>query len=1216
MIQATTADAYKLFHQGTICFSQIEQNGFRVDVDYINFAIKEVSANIRTLSNELKTDPVYEIWRKRFGQKMTLGSSQQLAEVIFTIMGYPSAGETETGKLKADESAFSFVDLPFIKSYFRIKKLEKILSTYLKDYQREQVNGYIHCFFNLTSGGGEEDKGGAKSGRSCIAKGTLIEVVRDVYKHPKGIPIEKVKVGDLVYCYDDNLKLTIRKVLWAGKTGTKKVIRVYWTAKGKKEYLDLTPEHKIRLVNGEYIRADQLEGRDFRTEEQRSRKHGKIRALAMARIEDRVWVTGQKLDFLDHRFVYETLIGPLKQEDVVHHKDHNHLNNIPSNLKKMSREYHFRYHQPDTLIEEARQKGTKIAVEMHRKGEIEYKYGEDNPNWLNISKFGFLRMLCQASGRPTYMPHDFNTMRGKAEHLEIDIKRVARRFDRDGKYISKGRLTRLAMEGREIARQSLGVNFYKLKELYQERGLSLQRKWGNQCGPFIPNNHKITKIENINKIVDVYDLEVEEFHNFIANEICVHNSCSNPNLQNIPVRNKEIAQYARRCFIPRDDHHLVEIDFSGIEVRIGISLHKDPMMIKYVTDPNSDMHRDMAEQIYKLDRSEITKDIRYVAKNQFVFPEFYGSYYIQCAKHLWDSIDLLKLKTVSGIPLKKHLRKKGIKELGKLDPKEKPIKGTFEHHLKEVEQDFWGNRFKIYAQWKKDYYNEYLEKGYFDYPTGFRVKGIYNRKEVSNFGTQGCLAGSSKVLTSNGLIPIRELVGKSTQIWTGFKWADAVGLDRGKCQRATIKLDSGLIIRCDTRHKLKNEMDEWIDFKDLKIGDGVALPNIGEPLQPSKEVNWWFVFGFMMGDGCFRCTIKNPNNIRKSLTIHGGKTKYKDLQSIREFLIEQGYGESGYRSVRWIVTPENESREEKYTVGIENKLFSAFLESQGFDYNWKYDTKRIPKSVWTATKQQQRDFMEGLWKSDGCRGKTQEKNLHMGNRELLKEVQILISGLGYDSQLTRTNDGHLLRVRWKHPRSVSHRKYPVTAIRRFVKGINWKNYDIPNEAIVDRKNFASGKDVNQYTAERMIQKNSSEALIYRYDKIQSIKILDREEITYTMSVDDSLHQFVADGVIHKNSAFHCLLWSVIQTQKWLTKKRMRSKLVCQVHDSMIGDVHKDELQTYIEKVVSITTKHLPKIWDWIIVPLAVEVEVGKENWWEKEPWEKVNGIWGPKSKEK
>jgi hypothetical protein len=53
--------------------------------------------------------------------------------------------------------------------------------------------------------------------RSCIAKGTYIDIVRDVSKYPKGILIENVKAGDLIYFLNDKLIPTISKVLWAGK---------------------------------------------------------------------------------------------------------------------------------------------------------------------------------------------------------------------------------------------------------------------------------------------------------------------------------------------------------------------------------------------------------------------------------------------------------------------------------------------------------------------------------------------------------------------------------------------------------------------------------------------------------------------------------------------------------------------------------------------------------------------------------------------------------------------------------------------------------------------------------------------------------------------------------------------------------------------------------------------------------------------------------------
>lgn len=44
---------------------------------------------------------------------------------------------------------------------------------------------------------------------------------------------------------------------------------------------------------------------------------------------------------------------------------------------------------------------------------------------------------------------------------------------------------------------------------------------------------KVILVEPAGKY-DVYDIEVEDIHNFIANEICVHNSSANPNVQQIP----------------------------------------------------------------------------------------------------------------------------------------------------------------------------------------------------------------------------------------------------------------------------------------------------------------------------------------------------------------------------------------------------------------------------------------------------------------------------------------------------------------------------------------------------------------------------------------------------------------------------------------------------------------------------------------------------------
>ena len=77
----------------------------------------------------------------------------------------------------------------------------------------------------------------------------------------------------------------------------------------------------------------------------------------------------------------------------------------------------------------------------------------------------------------------------------------------------------------------------------------------------------------------VYDIEVEEFHNFIANNICVHNS-SDPNMQNIPSKNKEI----RKMFRAAPGKYLVGADYSQQEPFLTASIAKDETLIQAIKE--------------------------------------------------------------------------------------------------------------------------------------------------------------------------------------------------------------------------------------------------------------------------------------------------------------------------------------------------------------------------------------------------------------------------------------------------------------------------------------------------------------------------------------------------------------------------------------------------------------------------------------------------------
>lgn len=213
------------------------------------------------------------------------------------------------------------------------------------------------------------------------------------------------------------------------------------------------------------------------------------------------------------------------------------------------------------------------------------------------------------------------------------------------------------------------------------------------------------------------------------------------NFQNQNVRNKWAAKIIRRAFIPRKPNHCIsEKDYSGVEVKVSACNHKDKNMLAYIRDPTKDMHRDQAMECFLLDAVEVSKDIRYCGKNMFVFPQFYGDYFKNCATSLWNAVPGMNLMTVSGIPLLEHLRSKGIKRYAQ-----------FEKHIERVESRFWNVYFADYRDWKEDFYGRYLKRGWFDVLTGFRCSGPMRKNEVLNYPIQGpafhCLLWS--VIQSN-----------------------------------------------------------------------------------------------------------------------------------------------------------------------------------------------------------------------------------------------------------------------------------------------------------------------------------------------------------------------------------------------------------------------------------------------------------------------------------
>lgn len=175
-----------------------------------------------------------------------------------------------------------------------------------------------------------------------------------------------------------------------------------------------------------------------------------------------------------------------------------------------------------------------------------------------------------------------------------------------------------------------------------------------------------------------------------------------------------------------------------MEVMIGACYHKDPVMMKYLKDKNSDMHADMAKQIFMLDeldrKNSAHNRLRQAAKNGFVFPQFYGDYHANNAASLCEWVKLPQeqwksgqgIELPDGTPLSDHLRENGIKSFNK-----------FIDHMQEIEDHFWGKRFRVYKDWRDAQVEKYRKKGYLKMLTGFTCSGEMRRNEIVNYPIQG-----------------------------------------------------------------------------------------------------------------------------------------------------------------------------------------------------------------------------------------------------------------------------------------------------------------------------------------------------------------------------------------------------------------------------------------------------------------------------------------------
>lgn len=463
--------------------------------------------------------------------------------------------KTEKGKYQTDKTAIGKLQqglpgehrLQKVLTYFlEYKRHLKIISTYtgtnkkgIMSKVREVSPGHYRIFpsYRQTTGTGR---------LSCIAEGQKVQV-------PSGeVPIEDIKVGDLVYCYDKDKQLTLRPVTSVADNGFQECVRVKWQSSGDGRVGELicTPDHRILHKYKNWIRADKLKRYD-------KVQHMRREVLSSGR--QRIYSTNRGMELEESILKREYFKAPSNLH--IHHIDENKSNNSIDNLALVTNSGHIRIH----------------AVNRNR-------LLHDKKRKTNNSRFSVLKALAAAGGRPTLVSGDFVSFKRLCVARNISIAAVAQRYSGNKIYLGRGAVFRAA-QGRPVhdAARSLGIGIVKYKKLCWKYGITY--------------NHAILSVTSVG-VRRVYDLSVEEAENFIASEICVHN-CSNPNLQNLK-RDSEVKKF----FIPDTDGEVFDdADYSQIELRTAAHLSQDPTLCASYR-AGDDVHLLTASRLFN---REITK---------------------------------------------------------------------------------------------------------------------------------------------------------------------------------------------------------------------------------------------------------------------------------------------------------------------------------------------------------------------------------------------------------------------------------------------------------------------------------------------------------------------------------------------------------------------------------------------------------------------------------
>ncbi|TVP56847.1 MAG: ribonucleoside-triphosphate reductase, adenosylcobalamin-dependent [Nodularia sp. (in: Bacteria)] len=389
------------------------------------------------------------------------------------------------------------------------------------------------------------------------------------------------------------------------------------------------------------------------------------------------------------------------------------------------------------------------------------------------------------------------------------------------------------------------------------------------------------------------------------------------------------------------------------------------------------------------------------------------------------------------------------------------------------------------------------------------------KHRLGRYGLNPCHAGDTLVSTNQGLVPIKDLVGKPFQALVdlrsvgldGVKLTDAIAFPTGVQTTYVITLANGQQMRCTADHQhLTNH--GWVTTKDLTSEHYIYIQKgagyFGEGTITVEQAQ---MLGWLYGDGSIYKGSKGLDAVFY-INTNEYETAFPLLNSAVESLTGYSHKPSLVKGV--------------YTFHSGSFLMDSFLKKLGVQ-----SKDCLPDKFFSQSREVIISFLQGLFSADGCVN-VKGRNIELRNRsrQLLSQIQIILLNLGIKSSLLIKQKPGSMGVPYTlkdGTKKVSQNRgswrliiYSGNEARKF-----WELIGFP---------LTPDKQGRLTTlATKPSSRKYSEAIISRRfsSKVQSIEEFGEEPV-YDLHVPLT-HSFIANGCITHNcgeiigSNFHCNL---------------------------------------------------------------------------------------------